>query len=97
MQKAASWCIQIEHVLTWLHSQEPPVFYGDLKPDNLIVQKDRIVLVDMGSLIRRGSRGKCTGTPEYRRGEFCKDEAEDEMCIRDRGKRERLPQYRLSD
>ena len=78
MQKAASWCIQIEHVLTWLHSQEPPVFYGDLKPDNLIVQKDRIVLVDMGSLIRRGSRGKCTGTPEYRRGEFCKDEAEDE-------------------
>lgn len=80
-QKAASWCIQIEHVLTWLHSQEPPVFYGDLKPDNLIVQKDRIVLADMGSLIRKGSRGKRTGTPEYRRKEFCQDEAEDEYSF----------------
>ena len=74
VQKAACWCIQIEHVLSWLHSQEPPVFYGDLKPDNLIVQKDRIVLVDMGSLIRKGSRGKRTGTLEYRRKEFCQDE-----------------------
>ena len=81
VQKAASWCIQIEHVLTWLHSQEPPVFYGDLKPDNLIVQKDRIILVDMGSLIRRGSRGKRTGTPEYRRGESCQDGNEDDYSF----------------
>ena len=50
VQKAASWCIQIEHVLTWLHSQDPPVFYGDLKPDNLIVQKERIIFLFFFSL-----------------------------------------------
>ena len=81
VEKAASWCIQIEHVLTWLHSQDPPVFYGDLKPDNLIVQKERIILVDMGSLIRRGSRGKRIGTPEYRRGELFQDETEDDYSF----------------
>lgn len=80
-QKAAIWCLHIEHVLTWLHSQEPPVFYGDLKPDNVIVQKDRIVLVDMGSLIRRGSKGKRTGTLEYRRSVCFREETEDDYSF----------------
>ena len=65
LKMAVCWCLQIGEVLEYLHSQNPPIAYGDLKPDNLMLQKDRIVLVDMGSLIRQGSNGKYTGTKEY--------------------------------
>lgn len=63
--QAAWWCLQIADVMKYLHGQNPPIAYGDLKPDNLMIQKNRIVMVDMGSLIRQGSRGKRTGTKEY--------------------------------
>ena len=63
--QAVDWCIQLVEVLEYLHRQEPPILYGDLKPENLIIRKDRIVMADMGSLIRQGSGGKRTGTREY--------------------------------
>lgn len=62
---AADWCLQIIEILEYLHSQEPPIAYGDLKPDNLILQNKKMFLVDMGSLIRQGSAGKITGTRTY--------------------------------
>lgn len=65
VRRAADWCLQIIDVLEYLHRQKPPILYGDLKPDNLILRKNRIVMVDMGSLIRQGSQGKRTGTREY--------------------------------
>lgn len=35
-------------ILVYLHSRKPPVYYGDLKPDNLILNEDgRIYLVDL--------------------------------------------------
>lgn len=80
-QQAASWCLQIEHVLNLLHSQNPPVFYGDLKPDNLIIQKNRIVMVDMGSLVRKGSRGKRTGTREFYQENSFSIETEDDYSL----------------
>lgn len=66
---AVCWCRQIGEILEYLHRQNPPIAYGDLKPDNLMLQREQIVLVDMGSLIRQGSFGKYTGTKEYIREE----------------------------
>lgn len=65
LKMAVRWCLQIGEVLEYLHHQNPPIAYGDLKPDNLMLQRDQMVLVDMGSLIRQGSGGKYTGTKEY--------------------------------
>lgn len=65
LNMAVRWCRQIGEVLEYLHHQSPPIAYGDLKPDNLMLKKEQMVLVDMGSLIRQGSRGKYTGTREY--------------------------------
>lgn len=37
-------------VLEYLHSQKPPVYYGDLKPDNLMLSDlGKLYLVDFGS------------------------------------------------
>ena len=37
-------------ILEYLHSQKPPIYYGDLKPDNLMLdQNGKIYLVDFGS------------------------------------------------
>lgn len=69
LKMAMCWCRQIGEILEYLHRQNPPIAYGDLKPDNLMLQREQIVLVDMGSLIRQGSAGKYTGTKEYTREE----------------------------
>lgn len=60
-----SWGIQICEILEYLHGQKPPVIFGDVKPANLILQKDRVVLVDFGSTVMLKSRGKRIGTREY--------------------------------
>lgn len=55
-------------ILVYLHSRKPPVYYGDLKPDNLILNEDgRIYLVDFGSSVRGYGKGSriCTGTREF--------------------------------
>ena len=67
LKMAMCWCRQIGEILEYLHRQNPPIAYGDLKPDNLMLQRKQIVLVDMGSLIRQGSAGKYTGTKENTR------------------------------
>jgi serine/threonine protein kinase len=45
------WSLSIGDVLKYLHSQNPPIVYSDLKPSNLMLRaKDsKIVLVDFGS------------------------------------------------
>lgn len=46
------WTREICEVLSYLHSQNPPIIYRDLKPSNIIVQNDgNIRLVDF-SLVR---------------------------------------------
>lgn len=55
-------------ILVYLHSRKPPVYYGDLKPDNLIMNEDgRIYLVDFGSSVRGYGKGSriCTGTKGF--------------------------------
>ncbi|HND08698.1 MAG: serine/threonine protein kinase [Candidatus Obscuribacter sp.] len=43
------WARQICDVLSYLHSNDPPVIYRDLKPSNIMIDtKDRVKLVDFG-------------------------------------------------
>lgn len=64
-RRVISWAIQICEILEYLHRQEPPVVFGDVKLANLILQKDRIVMVDLGSALQKNSRGRRSGTPGY--------------------------------
>ena len=42
----------ILQVLEYLHKQKPPVYYGDLKPDNLMLSESgKLYLVDFGSAV----------------------------------------------
>lgn len=44
--------IDAAEVLSYLHMQKPPVYYGDLKPDNLMLTEEgRLYLVDLGSAV----------------------------------------------
>ncbi|MGN0353458.1 MAG: serine/threonine protein kinase [Muricoprocola sp.] len=56
------WGIQICEILEYLHQQNPPILYGDLKPSNIMLQNGRIVLLDLGSVSLLGSEGKRTGS-----------------------------------
>ena len=48
-EKVTVWAKEILKILSYLHSQSPPVVHRDLKPANIILHKDgRIILVDFG-------------------------------------------------
>jgi eukaryotic-like serine/threonine-protein kinase len=44
------WGIQLADVLNYLHKQEPPIVYRDLKPSNIMIDGNtgRIMLIDFG-------------------------------------------------
>src|SRR5690606_21682536 len=44
------WGEQIAQILSYLHSQEPPVVHRDLTPDNLVLSSDnKVFLIDFGA------------------------------------------------
>ena len=48
-EKVITLAVQILEVLGYLHSQNPPVVYRDLKPANIMLHKDgRVILIDFG-------------------------------------------------
>ena len=79
--KVVSWTKDILNVLEYLHSQDPPVIYRDLKPSNIMLRKDgRIVLVDFG-LARTAPKDSDTektiiGTSGYAPPEQCMGKVE---------------------
>ena len=56
------WAIEITDVLGYLHSQNPPIIFRDLKPSNVMVQSDgHIKLIDFG-IARRFQPGATQDT-----------------------------------
>ncbi|MBE5904971.1 MAG: serine/threonine protein kinase [Pseudobutyrivibrio sp.] len=64
------WAKQLCNVLGYLHSQEPPIIYRDLKPGNIMLRPDgRLVLIDFGTARRYKVENiedtTCLGTRGY--------------------------------
>lgn len=65
------WGKQLCEVLTYLHQQNPPIIYRDMKPSNIMLQPDgSIKLIDFGTAREiRDTYGEddtiCLGTPGY--------------------------------
>lgn len=60
--------ITLTEVLGYLHRQKPPVYYGDLKPANLMLSEEgKLYLVDLGSAVfgYTSFQRLCTGTRGY--------------------------------
>jgi serine/threonine protein kinase/pSer/pThr/pTyr-binding forkhead associated (FHA) protein len=62
------WARQMLDVLGFLHSQAPPIIYRDLKPGNIMIDKDgRAMLIDFGiaRFLPPGGRGTQIGSVGY--------------------------------
>lgn len=66
-----SWAKDLLSILSYFHRQDPPVYYQDLKPANILLTKEGTIrLIDFGAIFspqgggqERGRRGR--GTPGY--------------------------------
>ncbi len=64
------WGIQLAEVLSYLHSQNPPIIYRDMKPQNvMITSNNEVRLIDFGTAREYKVEGNndttCLGTPGY--------------------------------
>jgi serine/threonine protein kinase len=66
--KVLRWARQILEVLDFLHSQKPPIIYRDLKPGNVMIDKNgRAMIIDFGiaRFLPPGGRGTQIGSVGY--------------------------------
>ena len=69
-----AYLAQAAEALTHLHSQDPPVIHGDIKPANLILTKGgRVKLVDFGLSSAPAAPRRRAGTPGFRAPELAAD------------------------
>ena len=57
--------MEIADVFSYFHNRKPPVYYGDLKPDNLMMgENGRLYLIDLGGAVNgyKYQHKVCTGT-----------------------------------
>lgn len=62
------WAIQTCDVLVYLHSQNPPIVFRDLKPSNIMLRKEnKIALIDFGiaKTFETGEKHTMIGTEGY--------------------------------
>ncbi|MEQ8188213.1 MAG: tetratricopeptide repeat protein [Candidatus Eremiobacterota bacterium] len=69
-KETVEWALQILNVLDYLHNQEPPVIYRDIKPSNIILRRDtgNVVLIDFGiarTISPEEARKTSSGTEGY--------------------------------
>ena len=71
-----AYLAQAAEALTHLHSQDPPVIHGDVKPANLILTRGgRVMLVDFGLSSAPDAPRRRSGTPGFRAPELAADGA----------------------
>ena len=78
-EEILSYSDTVLQVLEYLHNQKPPIYYGDLKPDNLMLSETgRLYLVDFGSAQTEYEYGRvsCKGTPGFAAPEQLKGQAQ---------------------
>jgi serine/threonine protein kinase len=66
--KVLRWSRQMLQVLDFLHAQKPPIIYRDLKPGNIMIDKDgHAMLIDFGiaRFLPPGGRGTQIGSVGY--------------------------------
>jgi serine/threonine protein kinase len=66
--KVLRWARQMLEVLDFLHGQNPPIIYRDLKPGNIMIDKNgRAMLIDFGiaRFLPPGGRGTQIGSVGY--------------------------------
>ncbi|GIL15506.1 MAG: hypothetical protein BroJett039_06790 [Chloroflexota bacterium] len=63
--QALEWGLQIASALDYLHSQNPPIIFRDMKPGNVMLDEQRrIKLIDFG-IARKFKPGKAQDTPKF--------------------------------
>ena len=66
-----AYLAEAAEALTFLHTHDPPIIHGDVKPANLILTRGgRVKLVDFGLSSTLGSEGRRSGTAGYRAPEL---------------------------
>jgi serine/threonine protein kinase len=66
--RVVRWARQILSVLDFLHHQTPPIIYRDLKPGNIMIDKNgRAMLIDFGiaRFLPKGGKATMIGSPGY--------------------------------
>lgn len=84
IQKSVDWAIQICDVLTYLHNQDPPVIFRDLKPSNIMLRpNEQITLIDFGIAkhFQISKKGTIIGTEGYAPPEQYEGEATQRVDI----------------
>jgi hypothetical protein len=57
----ADWGVQLCDVFTYLHHQQPPIIYRDLKSENILLSDGKVKLIDFGiARVHKGDRQKDT-------------------------------------
>jgi eukaryotic-like serine/threonine-protein kinase len=62
------WAIQVCEVMIYLHKQNPPIIFRDLKPSNIMLKdQNKIALIDFGiaKAFDAGQKGTMIGTEGY--------------------------------
>lgn len=65
VKQVVDWACQLCDVLDYLHGQQPPVIFRDLKPTNIMLDRDgKIKLIDFG-IARHFKAGKTSDTTSF--------------------------------